>query len=66
MDDKKIGGLLLLLTIVCAGAGFWFGWVFSHSYCDRLWRDTLIEKKVGEYYLDDENRKKFRVITKKD
>lgn len=52
---------ILALTALLSLAGFG-GYVAGSVNSEIYWKNQMAEKKVGEYYLDENHNKCFRII----
>lgn len=63
MNDNDIVGVASITFLICLVIGALVVSAITDYYrSNYLDKDILVKKRLGEYYLDDDNNKQFRLI----
>lgn len=54
----KAGVYLVLLLVSCSAIGYYLGYTVSRD----THRESAVEARIGEFYIDENNNKAFRFI----
>lgn len=57
MDGIDILGVCMIMIMSFVG-----GCSFGSNQVNNYWKNEMLDKGVGEYYLDENNNKQFRIL----
>lgn len=62
IDDIIIPFICTLAILFFAFMIGFTGFIIGCGKCNTYWKTQMIEKNVGEYYLDENHNMQFRII----